>query len=98
MASEYLINEIVNDDGTPFDPPENPLMEKWLKEYPPTKMPEFSSVCDGYSCMYCSRCPKGENWVVPEEDLEEHRAYVREYNKYMLEHNPSLAKYFDDDT
>ena len=45
--------EIVNEDGTPldFERPKNPLEEKWERLYPPTPMPQYSQVCDGYSCM-----------------------------------------------
>lgn len=61
---------IVNEDGTPmdFERPKNPLEEKWSKLYPPIPMPQYSQVCDGYSCMWCGRCPKGCYWEVPEED------------------------------
>lgn len=83
---------VVNEDGTSvdFEYPKNPLKEKWDKLYPPTPMPQYSQVCDGYSCMWCSRCPDGDNWKVPEEDKEvweQHQEQIREYNKV---HNPSL--------
>lgn len=46
------VNKLVNEDGTTFDDmPVNPLKEKWDKLYPPIPKPEFSQVCDGYSCM-----------------------------------------------
>lgn len=85
---------ILNEDGTPmgFDFPENPLKEKWDRLYPPTPMSQYSQVCDGYSCMWCGRCPSGSNWKVPEEDregLEQYQEQVREYHKI---HNPRLFK------
>lgn len=46
-----LIDRIYNDDGTEFDPPENPLEEKWAQLYSSTPMPQASQVCNGYSCM-----------------------------------------------
>ena len=46
--------EIVNEDGTSMDDfPKNPLAEKWKRLYPPTPMPQYSQVCDGYSCAFC---------------------------------------------
>ena len=84
--------DIVNDDGTPYDPPKNPLEEKWKKLYPPIPRPELSQVCDGYSCIYCGRCPMGDLWTIPEEDLgiwEEYLSRLDEYNKI---HNPSLYR------
>lgn len=83
--------ELINEDGTTLeDMPTNPLKEKWTKLYPPIPKPEFSQVCDGYSCMWCGRCPNGDYWEVPEEDKEvweQYQAKVREYN---MVHNPSL--------
>ena len=89
-----MMLNIVNEDGTPFDfeYPENPLKEKWNKLYPPIPMPQYSQVCDGYSCMWCGRCPKGSYWVVPEEDKEiweQYREQIREYDRI---HNPNLFK------
>ena len=51
---------VVNEDGTElgFEFPKHPLKEKWDKLYPPTPMSQYSQVCDGYSCMWCDRCPK----------------------------------------
>ena len=84
--------ELINEDGTPFDynRPKNPLEEKWAKLYPPTPMPQFSQVCDGYSCMWCGRCPHGEYWKVPEEDKEVYADYCRELREYDKIHNPGL--------
>ena len=82
---------IVNEDGTDldFEFPKNPLKEKWDKLYPPKQ--EGNQVCDGYSCMWCDRCPNGSGWKVPDEDKElwdEYQKQIREYNKI---HNPSMV-------
>ena len=84
--------EIVNEDGTPldFERPKNPLEEKWERLYPPTPMPQYSQVCDGYSCMWCGRCPRGDNWKVPEEDKEIWEDYRRQCREYNRIHNPRL--------
>ena len=85
--SPFHIVRLVNDDGTSFNPPINPLKEKWDRLYPPIPMPQYSQVCDGYSCIYCGRCPRGENWVVPEEDVDEWNRYMNELSKYLNSHN-----------
>lgn len=90
FKSEYA-NKILNEDGTTMDNfPENPLKEKWDKLYPPTPKPEHSQACDGYSCMWCDRCPKGSNWKVPEEDKEIYKEYQKQIIEYHKIHNPSL--------
>lgn len=78
---------IVNGDGTSMDDyPKNPLKEKWDRLYPPIIMPQNSQVCDGYSCMWCGRCPRGEYWKVPEEDKEAWEAYQEEVHEYNVLH------------
>ncbi|MEE1502977.1 MAG: hypothetical protein UGF89_01870 [Acutalibacteraceae bacterium] len=84
-----VIEKIVNEDGTPYNPPANPLAEKWAKLYPPTPMPEYSQVCDGYSCMWCGRCPYGALWEVPEEDKAVWEEYAKSVAEYDATHNPS---------
>ncbi len=86
--------ELVNEDGTDcnFEYPENPLKEKWKRLYPPIPKPEYSQVCDGYSCMCCGRCPKGDYWKVPEEDMEVWNKYQKDIAEYHRIHNPSLYK------
>lgn len=37
-----LLENLRWEDGTPFEPPENPLLEKWRKKYPRVKMPQYS--------------------------------------------------------
>jgi hypothetical protein len=81
-----LLGKMEWEDGTPFNPPENPLLEKWNKLYPPTKKPEYSQVCDGYSCMWCGRCPHGEYWKVPEEDVDEYNEWLWKKEQYIQEH------------
>ena len=85
---------VVNEDGTPldFEYPKNPLKEKWDRLYPPTPMPQYSQVCDVYSCMWCDRCPSGSNWKVTEEDKEIFEQYQEQIREYHRIHNPSLFK------
>lgn len=89
MYSEIIVT---NEDGTPiyFEYPQNPLKEKWDKLYPPIPMPQYSQVCDGYSCMWCGRCPEGEYWEVPEEDKEIWEQYRERQIEYDKIHNPLL--------
>ena len=88
---------IVNGDGTPFDPPKNPLIEKWNKLYPPIPIPQYSQVCDGYSCLFCGRCPSGEHWEVPEEDKEIYNKYIEEFNAYMILHGNDELLFNEDE-
>ena len=84
--------KIVNEDGVTFDDmPINPLKDKWAKLYPPIPKPEYSQVCDGYSCMWCGRCPHGSLWKCPEEDLEVYNEYRKKLDDYIAKHNPSLT-------
>ena len=84
--------EVINEDGTPlgFEFPKNPLKEKWDKLYPPIPMSQYSQVCDGYSCMWCDRCPHGSGWKVPEEDKEVWSEYQKQIERYHKIHNPSM--------
>ena len=94
---EIEVIKISNEDGTPlgFECPENPLKEKWDKLYPPIPKPEFSQVCDVYGCIWCDRCPRGDNWKVPEEDREVWEQYQEQLYEYHKIHNPSLFKAID---
>ena len=82
---------VLNENGTPFELPSNPLQEKWDRLYPPKPMPQYSQVCDGYSCMWCGRCPKGDNWKVPQEDLEIWEQYQKSVHNYLILHNPEFT-------
>lgn len=83
--------KLINEDGTDLSNfPENPLEEKWHRLYPPIPKPEYSQVCDGYSCMHCGRCPKGSYWKVPEEDKEVWDKYQEEIMEYHKNHNLNL--------
>lgn len=73
------IEKILNGDGTDFSPPRNPLADKWERLYP-------SCATDIYRCMYCSKCPHGDYWEVPEEDKEVYDAYIQTVRQYNLEH------------
>lgn len=78
--------EVTTRTGIPINSlqmPENPLKEKWAKLYPPIPKPEYSQVCDGYSCMWCGRCPNGDNWKVPEEDREVWEEYQARLSEYL---------------
>lgn len=94
MEEKVTPIKIINEDGTDFmdDFPVNPLEEKWAKLYPPVPMPQFSQVCDGYSCMWCSRCPRGDYWKVPEEDQAIWNEYQKQIQEYHKVHNPSFAE------
>lgn len=81
-----LLENLRWEDGTPFEPPENPLLEKWREKYPRVKMPQYSQVCDGWSCLWCERCPDGSEWKVPEEDKEEYAKFNKKYKEYISEH------------
>ena len=73
-------------DGSKYEPPENPLKDKWEKLYPSVPKPEYSQVCDDYSCMWCERCPKGEYWEVPDEDKAVYQHYMTELYTYIEKH------------
>ena len=76
-----------NKDGTKYDPPKSLLKEKWDRLYPPVPKPEYSQVCDGYSCMWCGRCPSGNHWEVPDDDKAEYYNWRKQVEEYITEHN-----------
>lgn len=94
MNNNIFPVQLINEDGTDvnYNYPENPLEEKWNKLYPHIPKLKYSQVCDGYSCMYCGRCPKGSYWEVPEEDKEIWNKYQKEIMEYHKRHNPDLYK------
>ena len=65
---------------------ENPLMEKWRAKYLPTPDGSANQLCDGYTCMWCGRCPLGNEWTCPEEDIEEYNKYLEKLDRYTQEH------------
>jgi len=71
-------------DGTSYDPPKNPLYEK----YPECEIGE------GYHCMFCSKCPHGE-FTVPDEDKEIYENYEKAYKEYCDSHGGELNIIFD---
>lgn len=71
-------------DGTPYNPPENPLKEKWAKLYPPCNLSDLGSF--DYSCLFCNKCPNGEHWRVPEEDKEVWMQHQLDVKAYIKDH------------
>lgn len=103
--NEFLITEIVNEDGTSMkDFPKNPLLEKWDKLYPPTR---YGQPCKGpiigyypdntpipnYGCVLCaeSKCRHSDSFEVPEEDKEVYEEYLNKIEEYNALHNPSIS-------
>ena len=71
-------------DGTPFNPPRNPLKEKWAKLYPPCELSDHGDF--DYSCILCSKCPNSEDWKIPEEDKEVYEQWRNDVISYIQEH------------
>ena len=95
-----MIEEILNEDGTVYNPHENPLEEKWSKLYPPKPIAKYSQVCDGYSCMWCGICPLGDNWKCPEEDKEAYEKYFELWggeDYYKLNSQTDTYEYIEDE-
>jgi hypothetical protein len=84
------MSELKYMDGRPYTPPKNPLIDKWSRLYPPTPNAQASQVCDGYSCIWCSRCPTGANWKVPEGDMADYTKWQEEMTKYHHENGSML--------
>lgn len=84
-----IITGIINEDGTDFYPPKNPLKEKWDDLYPPNQRYKSRINCEGYSCIWCDKCPNGYHWKVPEEDKEIWDQHIKEIHEYLKEHNPT---------
>lgn len=84
---DLIIEKILNEDGTEYNPPRNPLAEKWEKLYPSCKT-------DGYSCMYCGKCPHGDYWHVPKEDKEVYYTYIQTVHRYNVEHGNTYLPRF----
>lgn len=71
-------------DGTAFDPPQNPLKEKWANLYPPCDLSDNGDF--DYSCILCGKCPNGDSWEVPEEDKEIYNQWRLDFSSYVEEH------------
>ena len=86
---------LINEDATSIsDFPKNPLKEKWEKLY---SKEELCIALDknnimNYSCINCHKCPKGDLWEVPKEDIELYKDYLEKVKKYNVEHNPTMIK------
>lgn len=74
-----VVDKIINEDGTDYDPPKNPLDEKWQRLYPGCE-------ATGYKCMYCGDCPHGEYWQVPDEDRDVYYEYLETVKQYNIKH------------
>lgn len=95
------ISDIINEDGTTLeDFPKNPLMDKWIEKYPPTRYGEpcgpylklkDSSKLMNYGCVLCAEnCPYSDHWKIPEEDIEEYEEYRQKVAEYHKLHNPDM--------
>ena len=87
--------KLVNEDGTSLDDcPKNPLLEKWLKLYPQKdfckKLDEENIV--NYYCIMCNKCPYGDEFEIPKEDLKEFNEHLKRLREYINKHNPSVEK------
>lgn len=78
-----VLEKIVNEDGTEYNPPKNPLYEKWERLYPGCES-------TGYTCMFCGSCPHGEYWKVPDEDAEVYNAYLQAVKQYNVDHGNGI--------
>ena len=87
-----VITGIINEDGTDFHPPVNPLKDKWDRLYPPNQKHKDKSNCEGYGCMWCDLCPNGSYWKVPEEDKEIWDRHIKDVDRYLKLHNPTLYR------
>lgn len=106
MINELIcpVTKLLNEDGTEFNPPVNPLREKWDRLYPPMKNCEPCDIVLGYQengtpymnygCVLCyeEKCPYSEGWKVPEEDLDTYELWQKEVYEYHKIHNPNLIR------
>lgn len=109
MSEKVFITGLLNEDGTEFNPPKNPLEEKWNQMYPPMKHgepcdPVLGYFNDGrpimnYGCVLCheEKCPNSDYWKVPEEDQEIYDAWEKECREYFNKHNPNFANNMTED-
>lgn len=62
-------------DGKPYNPPVIPEYRELFNKYP-----RCGSI--GYKCMYCAKCPIGDNFKYTEEEkaiVERQQAAVKKY-------------------
>ena len=45
-----------------------------------------------YSCINCSKCPDGDLFKIPKEDLQDYKEYLEKVKEYDEIHNSELAK------
>lgn len=85
--------KIIDEDNNILENlPKNPLFDKWKAQYPKRgicKIFEENNMAN-YSCINCSRCPEGDLFEVPLEDLKEYREYAKKVKEYLDENRPSL--------
>lgn len=85
-VKDFMITDLVNEDGTPYDPPRLPEYLELKAKYPR---------CEnwGYGCMFCNKCLLGDNFKP--EDPEEEKILLRQgeaVRSYFFEHNPSIKE------
>lgn len=72
---------IFNGDGTRFNPPEIDSYKKLIQNrFPPCS-------AEGYQCMYCSKCPKGDYFKWPDDCKETVEAQKLAVRYYVNAHN-----------
>ena len=108
MENESIeIKNILNEDGSEFDPPINPLLEKWKEKYNTKNGEPCSSVLGyrsngtpimNYSCVLCheKNCYVSDGFIVPEEDKDIYEKYLKDNKEYMKLHNPLLSKLLEE--
>ena len=88
------ITEIIYDENLVKEFPVNPLEDKWFKMFPKmgicNAMQEFNLVI--YGCINCDKCPDGDLWKVPKEDLQAYKKYLEKVKKFDEKHNTVFAK------
>lgn len=73
--------ELFNGDGTRFDPPQIEPYKKLVENRFP------SCKAEGYQCMFCGKCPKGDYFKWPQDCEEIVAAQELAVNHYINTHN-----------
>lgn len=82
----YVIDNPHFEDGELFNPPKNPLFQKYL---------ECKYGLD-YQCMYCSKCPLGTHFkLLDDEDKSLYEVYKQEFDSYCNSHGGLQSLVFD---